>query len=277
MSSYDFAKKQLRDHLGSIITEPVSEGFWSIHNSAKELCDQNKQPEQVLRTLQNMLTKIPDWTQETLEKEVGRIKKKSGCDYLDDLIMGVFVSYLKAFASIEYGESDDEIKIEFDRPTLPKFTHELYKHTARKLWQSAFLFKTVGVAPEQQAKNRHAILVIVEEALDTTIRAFLPWSDIAKKYFSNRDSGKPSAAITLPGPPTLARNVSFGEYDEDSTDDEDSEEEEGRPALKLSEEEQSIDIVTLDEPEEVKKVEVNSDENLLAELGEGSETLVIKM
>jgi len=268
MSSYDFAKKQLRDHLGSIITEPVSEGFWSIHTSAKELCDQNKQPEQILRTLQNMLTKIPEWTQETLEKEVDRIKKKSGCDYLDDLIMGVFVSYLKAFASIEYGESDEEIKIDFDRPTLPKFIHELYKHTARKLWQSAFLFKTVGVLPELQAKNRQAILVIVEEALDTTIRAFLPWSDIAKKYFSN----KSSAVITLPPPPQIARTVSFGEYGEDSTDEEDSENDE-RPPLKLSEEEQTIDIVTLDEPAEEKK----SEENLLAELGEGSDTLVIKM
>lgn len=262
MSSYDFAKKQLRDHLGSIITGPVSEGFWSIYASAKELCDHNNQPDQVLRTTQNMLTKIPEWTVETLDKEVTRIKKKSGCEYLDDLIMGVFVSYLKAFASLEYGESDEEIKIDFDRPTLTNFVHELYKHSARKLWQSAYLFKIAGVLPEQQAKNRQSVLAIIEESLDTTIRSFLPWSDIAKKYFSNREI-KPKEKIEL------NRNVSFGDYEES----EDGSDEDERPPLKLSEEEQEIDVVTLDE---LVKPEPEP-EDILSKLGEGIDTLVIKM
>ena len=186
MSEADFAKTHLKDHLNSLLVTPVSEGFWSVYTSAKELCERNEQPDQILRTFQNMLTKIPDWSDTTITMEVERIVKVTKCSYLDDLIMGVFISYMKSFALLQQRDSTDEIKIEFDRPSLAKFVHELYIHSARKLWQTAYLFKTIGTNSELQAKNRKEIESTISVSLDLVISKFLPWESITKKYFSER-------------------------------------------------------------------------------------------
>ena len=104
---------------------------------------------------------------------------------MDDLLMGVFISYMKSFASLHYRGSSSEIKIDFDRPTFAKFVHELYKQSARKLWQMAYYFKTVGVSTEQQARNRQEVEKVVTDCMEQTIRSFLPWEAIAKKYFAD--------------------------------------------------------------------------------------------
>ena len=95
MSDTDLAKVQLREHLASLLIPRLSEGYWSIYESATQLCDRNKQVDQVLRTFQNMLTKIPEWSDTTLAEEVERIIKISKCGYMDDLLMGVFLAYMK--------------------------------------------------------------------------------------------------------------------------------------------------------------------------------------
>jgi hypothetical protein len=141
MSESETAKLQLREHLATILVPPVTEGFWSVQKTANDLCERNKQPEEVLRTFQNMLTKIPEWSDSVLADEVDRILKVSKCTYLDDLLMGVFLAYMKSFAALQYRGQSSQIKVEFERPNVPKFIHELYKQSARKLWQSAYLFK----------------------------------------------------------------------------------------------------------------------------------------
>ena len=137
MSETEFAKKHLREHLGNVLVAPISEGFWSIHKSSVEVCERNGQHSEVLRTFQNMLTRIPEWSEPTLATEVERIQKVTKCNYLDDLIMGVFIAYLKSFASLHYHGPKSELKIDFERPSLSKFVHELYKHlriAASVLW-----------------------------------------------------------------------------------------------------------------------------------------------
>ena len=142
MSDSEVAKVQLREHLASMLVPPISTGFWSVYKTASDLCERNKQPAEVLRTFQNMLTKIPEWSETILEDEVSRIIKVSKCTYLDDLLMGVFLAYMKSFAALQYRGSSQQIKVEFERPNSSKFIHELYKQSARKMWQSAYLFKT---------------------------------------------------------------------------------------------------------------------------------------
>ena len=232
MSDSEFAKSHLRDHLSSLLISPVSEGFWSIFNSAKELCDQNNQPDQILRTFQNMVTKIPDWSDSTLTTEVERIQKVSKCTYLDDLIMGVFIAYMKVFASLHYTGTSAEIKIDFEKPSIAKFIHELYIHSARKLWQTAYLFKETNITSETQARNRQEIENIIDQCLESVIRSFLPWESIAKKYFSNTAQEEQTKKVTF-----------------DSTqvepEESDSESEEDIPKLMLSDETTTIDIPEL--------------------------------
>jgi hypothetical protein len=225
MTDTEFAKTHLREHLSSLIVAPIAEGFWSIHASAKEMCQRNNQQDQILRTFQNMLTKIPEWSDTTLITEVERIEKVTKCDYLDDLIMGVFISYMKSFASLQYTGQSKEVEINFERPSLSKFVHELYIHSARKLWQTAYLMNT-NLSSEVHARNRQEVEKIISQCLEQVVRSFLPWQSIAKKYFTTNEAAdfvKPvEAEVEAEAdekedqkPETVSKNVKFNDDSED--------------------------------------------------------------
>ena len=261
MSDTEFAKSKLRNHLSNLIIPPVSEGFWSIYNSAKELCDKNNQPGEILRTFQNMLTRIPSWKDETLNTEVQRIQKISKCSYLDDLIMGVFISYMKSFASLHYSDKS-ELNVDFDRPSLEDFIHELYKHSARKLWQVAYLFRTVGNSTEQQARNRQEIENVILDCMEQVITSFLPWETITKKYFSQVET-------IVPEP---VKNVTF-----ESQNEEDESEDELKPNLVMSDEVASIEIKEFEVPKKEEEPP-KEEEDAMEELSKkATETLVLNL
>jgi hypothetical protein len=287
MSSTEFAKTHLREHLVSLIVPPVSDGFWSIYDSAKELCERNGQLDQVLRTFQNMLTKIPEWTDATLTTEVERIIKITKCSYMDDLLMGVFISYMRSFASLHYRGSSSEIKIDFNRPSFAKFVHELYKHSGRKLWQVAYYFKTLGVTSEVQARNRQEIEKVVTDCMEQVIRGFLPWEAIAKKYFADEEEPEDEPPKKYEPPVEKEepkhQKVKFDDL-EDETDDEDEDEQQELPVLKLSEETAELDFKDFDEPKPepapviVKLPEIPKEEDPLKELeSRASESLVLNL
>lgn len=269
MGDAEFAKIHLREHLSGLIVPPVSEGFWSIYTSSKELCDRNNQPDQILRTFQNMLTRIPEWSDSTLTTEVDRIVKVSKCEYLDDLLMGVFISYMKSFASLHYRGESSHIKIEFERPSLAKFVHELYKHSARKLWQVAYLFRTIGTTSEQQARNRQDIEKIITECMEQVVRAFLPWQTIAKNYFVETPTDVPVVSSNIESTKTV-------QFEEESEDD-DSEYEEP-PKLQIGEESAELDVEDLDKKEE-QSVQIPEQDDPLKEIESkmSSETLVLNL
>lgn len=253
MGDTEVAKVQLREHLASLLVPRLAEGFWSIHDSAKQLCERNKQPDEILRTFQNMVTKIPDWSDGTLSEEVERILKVSKCGYMDDLLMGVFLSYMKSFAALQYRGASSQVRVEFERPNVTKFIHELYKHSARKLWQVAYLFKVTGIPTEQQAKNRQEIEQVIYKTIDDVVRAFLPWEVIAKSYFTE------PPAEEKPAPPPSSKSVVF----EDLPEEEESEEEEENRPRSLSfvenndEEDDKLSFTDLDtKPEPEKEEEV---------------------
>jgi hypothetical protein len=292
--STEFAKEHLREHLVGLLVGPVADGFWSICDSAKELCDRNGQPDQILRTFQNMLTRIPEWNEATLQTEEERIVKVTNCRYMDDLLMGVFIAYMKSFASLHYRGSQSELKIDFDRPTLGKFIHELYKHSARKLWQMAYYFKTIGVSSEQQARNRQEIEKVITDCMEHVIRSFLPWETIAKKYFSEDDMQSTQVA-SIPvhvqhapeTPKPAPAQVKFEDdappepdSDSDSGSDGDNVSEDDRAELKVGDESAEIEFEDLDKPaaapEPAKKEE--EDDPLKEIEGKiGGDTLVLNV
>ena len=99
--STEFVKQSLRDNLTRTLIPHIADGLWSVYDNAKSACERNGQPEKTLQTFQNLLTRIPQWNVETLDKEVDRIAIASKCDYIEDLLLGVFVSYIRAFASLQ--------------------------------------------------------------------------------------------------------------------------------------------------------------------------------
>jgi len=231
--STDFVKQSLRENLSRVLIPHVADGLWSIYDNAKTACIRNKQPGETLKTFQNLLTRVPQWTDEILEAEVSRIEKASKCEYMDDLLLGVFVSYIRAFASLQQSE-EAHVNIEFNRPPLSKFIFTLYKSGARKSWSNAYLFKTIDVSSEQQSRNRRDIETMLGGALDEVIDSFIPWKDISKAYFQAK-----SAPVEAPRPPepepvqAPKPALTFGasETVEFETEDEDEE----RPKLTLGE------------------------------------------
>jgi hypothetical protein len=157
---------------------------------------------------------------------------------MDDLLLGVFVSYIRAFASLQ--QSDEaHVNVEFDRPSLSKFIFMLYKSAARKCWSNAYLFKTIDTTSEQQSRNRRDIETMLGGTLDEVIDSFIPWKEISKAYFQGRgattaarpDTPRPPEPEAI-SPPKPA--LSFGESEtvEFETDDD---EEEDRPKLTMGE------------------------------------------
>lgn len=201
-----------------------------------------------------------------------RIVESSGCEYLDDLLMGVFLAYIRAFASLQYQGESAHINLTFERPPVAKFIHEFYKHGARAAWKSAYLFKTHGVTAEQQARNRRDIEVLLDKCLGDVINAFIPWKEVSRAYF------QPAPEPVAPPPPpppsradTPRPSVSFGDLEEEDESDSDESHAEHRPAITLGDDATDIDLgVTV---EEDKEEEVKLDTLIAGD----SDTLVLNL
>ena len=276
-----FAKRHIRNRFSLMVLPHVTEGIWSVYENAKTICEKNNQTDQILKTFQNLLTRIPVWTDEVLQAEVKRIISASKCSYLEELLTGVLLTYLRAFAAIQYRSTQDSIDVEFERPPLPKFVHEYYKEVARRCWEHAYLFRTFGVTSEQQARNRKEIDEILDTAFDTVLDSFLPWQSIVNTYFSVEEGSHapqkaedviqatvvetPAAAEPVPAlVPALApvpaaepeKKVAF-EVEEEDDDDVGTDDDE-HPKLQLSDETAVIDFESLDEEKEEKDVKVEA-------------------
>ena len=290
-----FAKRHIRNRFSLMVLPHVSEGIWSVYENARTICEKNDQMDQVLKTFQNLLTRIPVWTDEVLQAEVKRIVAASKCSYLEELLTGVLLTYLRAFAAIQYRSTQDSVEVEFERPPLPRFLHEYYKEVARRCWEHAYLFRTIGVPTEQQARNRKQIEEILDSAFDTVLDSFLPWQSIVNTYFSVQDAPAPTADVIqptetvvpapapVPAPAEPEKKVAFhAEIDEDDEDAEDLDEEtdDEHPKIHLSDETLELDLGAVDDDDDKKKIEEKEKEkddgevNLTPEEGEG---LVLKV
>lgn len=252
--STEFVKQAMRENLTRTIVPHVSDGIWSVYDNALKACERNNQPEKTLQTFQNLLTRIPQWNEETLNKEVDRIITVSKCDYIEDLLLGVFVSYIRAFASLQQSEAT-HVDIHFDRPSLHKFLHAYYVAVARKCWTQAYLFKTLGVSSEQQARNRRDIDTMLDATVGEVIDSFIPWREISRAYFRAKESAAPAAAPPAPAPSPPVKFDEKPQVHEFETDDEeDSEDEEDRPKITLGD-----DAVLSDEEDDVKSVDTETE------------------
>jgi hypothetical protein len=238
--STEFVKQTMRENLTRVLVPHVADGLWSIYENAKTACERNKQPEKTLQTFQNLLTSVTKWTPETLKKEVERIITASKCDYIEDLLLGVFVSYIRAFASLQQNDAT-HVNIDFERPSLETFVHNFYVVSARKCWTQAYLFNTIQVPSTQQARNRRDIEVMLDSTVGEVVDSFIPWRGISQAYFHKREE-TPRPTTAAPPPVTFAPP----EVHEFETDDEDEDSEEERPKITLGED------ITLSEDEDTE-------------------------
>ena len=266
--STEFVKQTMRENLTRVLVPHVADGLWSIYENAKTACDRNGQPEKTLQTFQNLLTSVPKWNEDTLQKEVERISVASKCDYIEDLLLGVFVSYIRAFASLQQSEAT-HVNIEFDRPSLEKFIQAFYTAAARKCWSQAFLFNTINVASTQQARNRRDIEAMLESTVGEVIDSFIPWREISKAYFhAQQSSAAPRAPVVVPPVTFGEKEVREFETDDESEDDED----EDRPKLMMGED---IALPDDEDEEDDDAASVSTEDELRQRAG--GETLALNL
>jgi hypothetical protein len=179
LSAISEAKNEYSIRLTNILTPLLIEGIKSIFKEAVELCISNEETDKYLMTFQNFLTRVPKWNQTIIDQEAQRIVKKSGCNYLEDLVTCVHISQLKILTSIRV--SSKQKKIDITVPKIAAFIHTCYIKFARKLYSNVYLFES-NIASLQMQKNNREAEIICKECILNAIRENVPVEKILRAY-----------------------------------------------------------------------------------------------
>ena len=182
--------------LVSILTPSINSSINELLKEAIQLCVDNDEEEKYLMTFQNFLTRIPDWNNELIQKQVKHIEETSSCQYLPDLITCVHIIMLKIMTCIRVGQKQKTINIEI--PELAIFIHKIYIYLARKLYSNVYLFE-VDTTPLEHQKNQRELDIIIKESILESIRESIPVSTILKTYLHEYEE---EITEEQPEPPT---------------------------------------------------------------------------
>jgi len=179
VSSLQESRNEWCARLINIFTPLVIEGFKSIFDESRKLCQENDETEKYLMTYQNFLARIPKWNPNIVEEETKRIVEKSNCGYLNDLISCVHIIQLKSLTCMRVGNKQK--KIDINIPSLTDFVHKIYINAARKIYTNIYLFEK-NVGPLQIQKHNRELEMIVREQMLNSIRENIPVENILKVY-----------------------------------------------------------------------------------------------
>jgi hypothetical protein len=173
------SKNEWATRLVNILCPLIQEGFRSIFDEALKLCVGNKENDKYLMTFQNLLSRVPKWNPNIIKEETARIKERSTCGYLEDLITCVHIIHLKCMTVMRVGSKQKKVDIKL--PELSDFVHKVYVNSARKLYSNMYIFKK-GNHPLDIQRNNREFEIIVKECIYNTIRDNIPIEDLIKMY-----------------------------------------------------------------------------------------------
>ena len=165
--------------LVNILTPHVIDGFRSIFDEAWKLCADNDEESKYLMTFQNFLSRVPKWNPSIIEQECARIKERSSCGYIEDLIACVHVVQLKSLTCMRVGMKNKKVNVEV--PKANDFVHSVYINAARKLYTNVYLYER-NVHSLQMQRNRRDVEVIVQECIMNAMRDTIPIEKLLKSY-----------------------------------------------------------------------------------------------
>jgi hypothetical protein len=173
------SKNEWASRLVNILTPLIQEGFRSIFDESVKLCVGNKEQDKYLMTFQNLLTRVPKWNPNIIKEETSRIKERSTCGYLEDLITCVHIIHLKCMTVMRVGSKQKKVDIKI--PHLSDFIHKIYVNSARKLYSNVYIFEK-GILPLHIQRNNREFEIIIKECIYNTIRDNIPVEDLIKMY-----------------------------------------------------------------------------------------------
>ena len=176
------SKNEWASRLVNILTPLVQEGVRSIFDEAVKLCVGNKEQDKYLMTFQNLLSRVPKWNPNIIKDETARIKERSTCGYLEDLITCVHIIHLKCMTVMRVGNKQKKVDIKI--PQLADFVHKIYVNTARKVYSNVYIFEK-GIQPLHTQRNNREFEIIVKECIYNTIRDNIPVEELIKMYLED--------------------------------------------------------------------------------------------
>ena len=178
------AKEEYTKQLVSILKPCIYQGIKSIYIDAKDICHQDNTPDNVLMVFQDLLSRIPKWSQDIITKEYDRISSVSKCDYIDDLLKVVYVSHIKVLTIVHSAQRNKKISIKV--PSGSHFIHLCYIECAREFWKDPYLFSD-RVSKYEYQKNMRDSETMISECITETIRKQLPVRHILKEFLNEPD------------------------------------------------------------------------------------------
>jgi len=179
VSSLHESKNEWGARILTILTPLIVEGFQSIFEESIKLCKENNEMDKYLMTFQNLIRRIPQWNPLIVDQEKKRILDRSGCGYLEDLVTCVHIIQLKILTAMRAGQKQKKIDITI--PKLNEFIHNVYIHTARKLYKSIYLFE-LNIPPLKKQQYNREFEILIQESILNAIRDSIPIESILRAY-----------------------------------------------------------------------------------------------
>jgi hypothetical protein len=157
---------------------------------------------------QDLLSRIPKWSQDIINKDYSRIIDVTQCDWIDDLLKVVYVSHIKVLTIVHNSQKNKKISLSV--PSGSYFMHLCYIEIAREFWKNPYLFSDRATKLEQQ-KNIRDSETIIGECVIETIRKQLPVRHILKEYFADEEDDEiqetdvQEQSVTAPENPNLSK------------------------------------------------------------------------
>ena len=168
------ARDEYIDHLRTILTPMLEQGFNSIYEDALKISEGKR----VLYTFQKLLKDIITWNQTILQEEARRIKNR--CSYIMDIVTAIFVSNVKILASIRLHGKNDNIQVKI--PSSEIFIHSIYVEAAQDIFYNPYLFNKRGITLNEMQRNKIEIRTIIADAIEKAIHQEMPFDRILEEY-----------------------------------------------------------------------------------------------
>lgn len=151
----------------------------------QQAAQEEPQVKRQLWKFQEILSQIPEWNMDKVQREVQKLISEIHCDYLEELLTAVFIAHTKVLTAIRVGNKNKRVQITI--PKLDHFIHRALSESSRLLWSSAYLFHS-EISPIEKQKNHRQIEQILHEGVAQAIRGLLPVKNILKDYLAEPEA-----------------------------------------------------------------------------------------
>lgn len=170
----------------------------------------------VLGKFQELMSVVPEWNIDKVQRETATVIGETKCDYLEELLSAVFIAHTKVLTAIR-PHSWKNKKVQIVVPKMDHFVHRAMSECCRLLWKTTYLFQHDIAAVEKQ-KNYRGIEIQIGEGISNAIRGLLPVKNILKDCLAGTNEVDEEGA----GSGSVNQSKS---HDDDSDSDSDEEEE----------------------------------------------------